>query len=203
MRATVPLCLTCPRISPRGFILVLTWMKAVPMLRCCSSSVLMSFKTPWALRRRKKIREFKSLNVHSHICHTADHDLPWNHRSLSEASCGQRCCHQFLRSRPAHADARLQWGRRLCSDPQWWSHNVGDTGCLPKPRHGLRHLSALVEIRTGQLKELAALKEEAEEGGQRLDFKGNFKGTKDDKVCVVAVLTTTWEKRQKQFHPVS
>lgn len=37
---------TCPRISPRGFILVLTWMKAVPRSRCCSNSTLMSFKTP-------------------------------------------------------------------------------------------------------------------------------------------------------------
>lgn len=44
--------LTLPRISPRGFILVLTWMKAVPLSKCCNSSTLRSFKTPWAWKER-------------------------------------------------------------------------------------------------------------------------------------------------------
>lgn len=55
---------TRPRISPRGLILVLTWMKAVPRSRCCSNSILMSFNTPWAWRRGECVWACFRLNVY-------------------------------------------------------------------------------------------------------------------------------------------
>lgn len=154
---------TRPRISPRGFSLVLTWMKAVPWCRCCSNSRPMSFNTPWAWRRggqEKKNNVTMSLwLIWNDLCicvhvvaligvcvHT---DVPVIHRSRSAASCARCCCRLALRSQPARGGGRSQWDRQFCWGLQQQSRNAGGNVCPLTPRHDQKHRFLLVETQSG------------------------------------------------------
>ena len=134
-------------------------MKAVPWSRCCSNSTLMSFNTPWACRRGECVVWVCvfAFCVNLYMCVYTD--VPESHRSRSAASCVWCCYRLFHQSQPVRGGGRSQWGRRPCWGLRQRSRIAGDTVCSLTPRHGQTHQFLLVETQSGQLEELAVLKE--------------------------------------------